>query len=202
MQLIRAVNDNGALARSGYMRAAGVEKIGQIGDLGLACGVGYHCCTAGSGGGYHDILCSADAGDGQGDIGSVQPLGCAAVQLAVVLAYNDAHLPEGVKMQVDRSRAQLTAARESHARLPEARYHSAQKDDRRAHTVHELRRDVIPGDAAGIDNQGIPLAPRRTAYVTQDSQRRLYVAQPRTVVQHTFAAAQERSRQYGQGAVL
>jgi len=93
-----AVNDNRALPRAVNPRAAFVQIIGKVGNLRLTRRVGnrgYAVCGCRR---KHNVLCRADARKRQRDFGAAKSVRRTAIEPAVALLDNRAHLPQCLQM--------------------------------------------------------------------------------------------------------
>ncbi len=150
-QRAHAVDDDAVGAGAGDLRAHAVEEVGEIDHLGLARGVLEHRRALGQRRGHHQVL-----GAGHGDqvhhqLGTLEAFGT-RLDVAVFDRDVGAHLLQAVDVQVDRARADGTAAGQRHLGLAEAGQQRPQHQDGGAHGL-----DQLVGGAQGADIGSIHL---------------------------------------------
>ena len=131
-------NDDGGRAGAGDFGAHGVEHVGQVLNLGFARRVFDDGLALGRYGAHHGVFGGAHAGKIERNIGAVQAVRRAGVDIAVVGLKVHAQGVHANHMHVNLAGTQVATARHSHARLAEASHERPQNRDGGAHLGHQL----------------------------------------------------------------
>ena len=150
---------------------------------------------------HHDILRRTDTGIGQCHRGPVQGVR-RDIQLRRCLRYLCAHGLHRGQVQIDRPAAQRTAAGGIDRRLAAAGKQRTQKQDARAHALHEPLRDIAPAQRVAVDYDRITMPVDPAAQISQNFQRIGHILQPGAMVQHILPLPGCRRCQNGQHRVL
>lgn len=156
--------------------------------------LGGDCCK-------QDVFGCADAREGQGDFGAAEPAVNPAAETAVLLHDRRAEPPQPFDVQVDRARAQFTAAGEGEAGPAAAGENRAKEEDRGTHLPHELFGQVEIGDVPRIDGDPVVLPFQNAAEHGEDLSGRIDIRKGGAVIEGR-PAAEQGGREDGQNGVF
>ena len=113
-----------------------------------------------------------------------------------------AHLPQGIQVHINGTGTQLTAAGIGQVAAAGTPQHSAQKNDGRAHLLHQRLRNGIRAQISDLHRHRVFLYHTAAAQMGQNSAGGKYIRQPGAIFQSRLAVTEQRPRQNRQGAVF
>ena len=202
MQPLDAFDDDAIGACAADARAHRAKARGEVDDLRLARRVLQHGRAGGERRRHHQVLGAGDGDEVEHEARAGEPRRARADVAAVEIDLG-AHRHEALDVQVDRTQADAASARQRHARFAAARDERAQREDRRAHRLHQLVGRERPVDRAGVERH---LA-RRTgaaphAHLRQELFHRARVVELRHVGDRQRLGGQQRRAEDRQRGVL
>ncbi len=177
------------------LRAHRRQARGEIDDFRLARGVFERRDAVGQRRRHHQVFRSGYRDDVERESRALEP-GRAGVDVAVRQIDLRAHRLQALDVLVDRPQADRAAAGQRHARLAGARDQRSEREDRRAHRLHELVRRERPVDRRRVERHGAGLAGLHVdAHLREQRLHRLHVVQPRHVGERQRLGREQRRAQ-------
>ncbi len=188
-------------AVAGDLGAHRAQAIGQIHHFRLARGVLQHGHAVSQRRRHHQVLGAGHADDIEEDARALEALGF-GVDVAVFDGDLGAHRLQTLDVQIDRARADGTAAGQGHLGIAEARHQRPQHEDRRTHGLHHVvgRFPVI--DLVALEGDFARRGFRRDAHLLQQFAHGADIVQVGQVGQAQGIGGQQAGAHDGQCGVL
>ena len=178
--------------RSGALHLSphGVQKLGQVGNFGLARRVVDDRRPFGQHGRHEQILGSADAGKLQQHLRSKESLH-PALDVAVAGREGDPHLLESSQVHVDGPMAEVVAAGDRHPGLAEPSQQRAQNHDGGPHALHQVVGRLGGHLLGNVNREDVALLGRGRTHPFQEFTHPPDVGDPGHVAQRVPPGPQE-----------
>jgi len=182
-------------------RPHGLERIGEVDDLGLLGGVLQPGGPLREGRRHHDVLRAPHGGDVEVDPGPPEAPG-PGLHVAFPQIDLGPHGLEGLEVEVDRAGADGAAAGERHPCLAHPRHQRPEDEDGGPHSPHQVVGRLAAGDVAAVDPQGVALAFHLRPVVGQEFLDRPDIGKVGDVSVGAPAVGQKGRHENGQGGVF